>query len=125
MSIRVFHRDRPSHRLPLIASDARLVIWPGVGAEYANLNYVAMQVDEANTPHAHATSEDTIFILEGRGSVDDLTNGVRLTFQAGDVVHVPPGVRHAVRADQQEPVVSCGGPCPPDQALLRHATESR
>jgi mannose-6-phosphate isomerase-like protein (cupin superfamily) len=122
-AIRVFHKDRPSHVLPLISSDARLVVWPGVGAEFANLNYVTMQPGEANTPHAHPTSEDTIYILEGRGSIDDLTNGERLEFEAGDVVHVPPGVRHAVRADRGERIVSFGGPCPPDRALFGHAVE--
>lgn len=123
MTIRVFHRDHPTHRLPLIASDARLVIWPGVGAENANLNYVTMQPGEANTPHSHPTSEDTIYILDGHGTVADLTNEQVLAFQAGDVIHVPAGVRHAVRADGGERVVSCGGPCPPDWALLRHAVE--
>ena len=123
-AIRTFHCDSPSHVLPLISSDARLVVWPGVGgADMANLNYVAMQPGEANTPHAHPTSEDTIYILEGAGSIEDITNGAVLTFHAGDVVHVPPGVRHAVRADQGERVVSFGGPCPPDLTLLGHAIE--
>jgi quercetin dioxygenase-like cupin family protein len=120
-SIRAFHKDRPSHLLPLISSDARLVVWPGVGAELANLNYVSMEPGEANTPHAHDESEDTIYILEGKGSIDDLTNGARLEFEAGDVVHVPAGVRHAVRADRGSGVVSFGGPCPPDTALFGHA----
>jgi quercetin dioxygenase-like cupin family protein len=119
--IRIFHRDRPSHLLPLISSDARLVIWPGVGARFANLNYVTMQSGEANTPHTHPTSEDTIYIVEGKGSVQDLTNERRLMFGVGDVVHVPAGVRHAVHADRGERVVSLGGPCPPDHTLLRHA----
>jgi quercetin dioxygenase-like cupin family protein len=121
MTIRVFHVDRPSHLLPLISSDARLVVWPGTGAELANLNYVVMEPGEANTPHAHQTSEDTIYILRGRGTIDDLTNGTQLPFEAGDVLHVPPGVRHAVRADRGERIVSFGGPCPPDRALFGHA----
>jgi len=124
-AIRVFHCDSPSHVLPLISSDARLVIWPGVGgADMANLNYVAMQPGEANTPHAHPSSEDTIYILEGAGSIQDITNETVLTFHPGDVVHVPPGVRHAVRADRGERVVSFGGPCPPDLTLLGHAIEA-
>jgi quercetin dioxygenase-like cupin family protein len=80
-----------------------------------------MQPGEANTPHAHPVSEDTIYILEGKGSIDDLTNGVRLAFATGDVIHVPAGVRHAVRADRGARIVSFGGPCPPDRALFGHA----
>ena len=119
MAIRVFHKDRPDVMLPIIAKDARLVVWPGVGAETANMNYVRMEPGEANTPHIHAESEDTIYILEGEGTVEDFDNGRRLDFRAGDVIHVAPGVRHAVAADKGVWVVSAGGPCPADRGMLR------
>jgi quercetin dioxygenase-like cupin family protein len=121
MGVRVFHRDRPDERLPLIASDARLVVWPGTGAETANMNYVRMQPGEENVPHAHPTSEDTIFVLAGHGTIADLTNDVVLEFKAGQVIHVPPGVEHQVRGDCGEEIVSVGGPCPADRAMLRAA----
>jgi quercetin dioxygenase-like cupin family protein len=116
--VRLFHRDRPSRRVPLISSDARLVVWPGVGAQTANMNYVRLAPGEENVPHSHAESEDTIVILSGRGTVDDLTNGVTLSFEAGDVIHVPVGLEHRVKADRGEGVESVGGPCPPDRAML-------
>jgi len=119
VAIRVFHRDEPSARMPFISADARLIVWPGVGADTANMNYVAMVPGEANTPHVHSKSDDTIYILEGSGSVDDLTNCTRAEFEAGDVVHVPAGVRHAVRADLGSAIVSVGGPCPADHGMLR------
>ncbi len=59
MAIKVFHRDQPDQMLPIIARDARLVVWPGVGARTANMNYVDMQPGEKNVPHVHANSEDT------------------------------------------------------------------
>lgn len=121
MGIRVFHRDRSGVRLPMIASDARLVVWPGVGADTANMNYVRMQAGEENVPHAHAESEDTIAVLLGRGTIEDLTNGVEHEFEAGQVIHVPPGVRHCVRANRGSLVESVGGPCPADRAMLRAA----
>jgi quercetin dioxygenase-like cupin family protein len=119
MAIKVFHRDDPDRYMPVISKDARLVIWPGVGAEIANMNYVVLEVDEMNVPHVHAESEDTIFILEGTGSIADLDNNLVLEFTAGDAVHVPPGIRHAVRADRNSRIVSVGGPCPPDYELLK------
>ena len=119
MAIRVFHRDKPDLMLPIISKDARLVVWPGVGAHTANMNYVKMEPDEANVPHIHAESEDTIYILEGKGTVADLSNGGKLDFTAGQVIHVPVGLRHAVAADKGSPVVSVGGPCPADKGLLR------
>jgi quercetin dioxygenase-like cupin family protein len=119
MAIKIFHRDQPAQMLPIVSKDARLVVWPGIGSEVANMNYVVLEPGEENQPHSHAESEDTIFILEGRGSVADLDNDVVLEFEAGDAIHVPPGVRHAVRADRDSGIVSVGGPCPADQGLLK------
>lgn len=119
MAIRTFHRDNPSMRLPLISKDARFVIWPGVGAWAANLNYVRLEPGEENVPHVHTLSEDTIFILDGEGTIRDYTNDIVLPFHAGCVVHVPVGVKHAVRADRGVGIVSVGGPAPADVPLLK------
>jgi len=119
MAIRLFHRDSPTLRLPLISKDARFVIWPGVGAWEANMNFVRLEPDEANVPHVHVKSEDSIFILEGEGTAFDYTNGLELPFHSGCIVHVPVGVRHAVKADRGVGVVSVGGPAPADVALLK------
>lgn len=121
MAIRVFHRDKPSMRLPLVSKDARFVVWPGVGAETANMNYVILEPGEANVPHIHARSEDTIFILEGHGTIRDFDHDLALPFQAGQALHVPPGIKHAVAADRGVPTASVGGPCPADHQLLRAA----
>jgi mannose-6-phosphate isomerase-like protein (cupin superfamily) len=117
--IQVLHQDEPALMLPLISADARMIVWPGIGAWTATMNYVRMRPGEENSPHTHAESEDTIVILEGRGSIDDLTSGETHEFRAGDVIHVQPAVRHAVRANRGENVVSVGGPCPADLPLLR------
>jgi quercetin dioxygenase-like cupin family protein len=85
------------------------------------MNYVMMEAGEANRPHAHAQSEDTIFVLAGEGSIHDLDNGVAHVFHAGQVVHVPAGLRHQVRGDRDSLVESVGGPCPADVAGLRAA----
>lgn len=121
MAIRLFHRDEPGARLPMISEDARLVVWPGVGAWSANMNYVVMRPGEANRAHAHPVSEDTIVILAGEGTIEDLTSGEEHPFRANQVIHVPPGIRHRVKADRGATVVSVGGPCPADAAGLRAA----
>jgi mannose-6-phosphate isomerase-like protein (cupin superfamily) len=115
----LFHRDEPSGRVPMIASDARLIVWPGVGARTATMNWVRLERGEENKPHAHPSSEDTIAILSGRGTIDDLTHERTLEFEAGDVVFVDPGVEHRVRANLGVEVESVGGPCPPDLAMLQ------
>jgi quercetin dioxygenase-like cupin family protein len=118
MAIRVFHRDEPQLMLPMIASDARLIVWPGSGSQTANMNYVNMQPGESNVPHAHPESEDTIFILDGEGTVEDVGNRHSLDIRADQVVHVPPGVVHAVRADKGAHIESVGGPSPADLQML-------
>jgi quercetin dioxygenase-like cupin family protein len=123
-AVRRFHRDRPSRLVPMISSDARLVVWLGVGAETANMNYVRLEPGEANVPHSHAESEDTILILEGRGTVDDLSHGLTLEFEAGDVIHVPVGLEHRVKADRGAGIVSVGGPCPADRAMAALAQQA-
>jgi quercetin dioxygenase-like cupin family protein len=121
MAIRVYHRDEATTLLPMIARDARLVVWPGVGALTANMNYVLMQPGEANVPHAHPVSEDTIVILSGEGTISDLTHGIDHPFVSGHAVHVPKGLRHQVRADRGTAIESIGGPCPADLDGLRAA----
>src|SRR5258708_11047615 len=119
MAIRLFHRDHPTLRLPLISKDARFVIWPGVGAWDANLNYVRLEPGEANIPHIHTRSEDTIFILEGEGTIHDYTNDIALPFHAACIVHVPIGVKHAVKADRGTNIVSVGGRGPAAIPIVR------
>lgn len=119
MAIRIFHKDKPDLLMPMIASDARLVVWLGAGSMTANMNFVDMKSGERNVPHSHPQSEDTIFILEGEGTVEDLTNGTSLPIRAGQVVHVPPGIVHAVTADKGSRIVSVGGPAPADEEMLK------
>ena len=119
MAIRIFHRDKPDRLMPMISRDARLIVWPGVGAMTANMNYVRLEAGEANVPHIHPESEDTIFILEGEGTIEDFDNGVRLPFHAGQALHVPVGVKHAVFADRGVGLTSTGGPCPADFRMLK------
>ncbi|MGH8952986.1 MAG: cupin domain-containing protein [Acidimicrobiia bacterium] len=118
MAIHVFHRDDPDLMMPMIARDARLVVWPGKGSQTANMNYVDMQPGERNTPHVHTGSEDTLFVVSGSGTIEDLDSELELPFEAPCAVHVPVGVWHAVRADKGTRVESVGGPSPADWNML-------
>ncbi|WGX96804.1 cupin domain-containing protein [Nocardioides sp. L-11A] len=117
----VYHRDRPGLMVPFISRDARLVVWLGAGAVDANMNYVVLEPGERNKEHVHAESEDTIHILEGRGTAENVSTGERFPIGPGDTVHIEIGTWHAVAADRGERVVSVGGPCPADTDMLRAA----
>jgi len=117
MPIRVFDVHRDGVPMPLISRDARMVVWPGVGARSASMNYVILEPDEANKPHQHPTSEDTIYVLEGQGTVENRTLGTTHRVEGECVLHIPPTAMHTVRAHTR--MVSVGGPCPPDLDFLR------
>jgi mannose-6-phosphate isomerase-like protein (cupin superfamily) len=117
--VRVYDPEREGVPLPMISKDARLVVWPGSGADVATMNVVRLEPGEENAPHAHAESDDTIAIVSGRGSIDDLTNGVTHEFSVRDVVFVRAGISHKVKANKGVPILSAGGPCPPDYGMLR------
>lgn len=117
MTVRVFDAATDGVPLPLISRQARLIVWPGSGAKIASMNRVVLEPGEANVPHTHADSEDTIFVVEGRGSVRDYDNDLILPVDAGCVIHVPEGIKHAISAETR--MLSVGGPCPPDLAMLR------
>lgn len=119
MALRVFHRDEPGLMVPFISKDARLIVWLGAGARTANMNYVVLEPGERNTEHVHRYSEDTIHVLSGHGTAEDVSNGTRLPIGPGDTVQVPAGVWHAVAADRGETIVSVGGPCPADLDMLQ------
>lgn len=118
MAIHTFHRDSPDLMMPMIARDARLVVWVGRGAQMANMNYVDMQPGERNTPHVHTGSEDTLYVIDGAGIIEDLTNGIEMDFEGPCVVHVPVGVWHAVSANRGTRIESVGGPAPADWNMM-------
>jgi mannose-6-phosphate isomerase-like protein (cupin superfamily) len=116
---RLFDSDADGVPLPMIGKRVRLVVWPGVGADIATMNFAILEPGEQNTPHAHSESDDVIAILEGEASIDNLDTGETHDFSAGDVVFVRAGVRHMVKCDKGVPLMSAGGPCPPDYDMLR------
>lgn len=116
---RLFDADSEGVPLPMIGKQVRLVVWPGVGADVATMNFAILEPGEQNLPHTHAESDDVISILEGAGSIDNLDSGESHAFSAGDVVFVRAGVQHMVKADKGVPIMSAGGPCPPDFGMLR------
>jgi quercetin dioxygenase-like cupin family protein len=119
--ITTYDIERPSLKIPFISDDARMVVWLGAGAVTANLNYVVLAPGERNKEHVHAYSEDTIHILEGHGTAENVTTAEKLPIGPGDTVQIDVGVWHAVAADRGERVVSVGGPCPADVDMLRAA----
>jgi quercetin dioxygenase-like cupin family protein len=103
----------------MISRNAQYIVGPHTGARIASLNLVRLEAGEANTPHFHRHSEDSIYVLEGNGSILDFDHEVSYEVSTGSAVVVPPGLRHAVRGEEPEGLWSVGGPVPPDWEMLR------
>jgi quercetin dioxygenase-like cupin family protein len=117
--IRVIDPERDGAPVPMIGRNVKLAVWPGMGAEVATMVWAPLDAGEENVPHTHDASDDTIAVLEGAGTIEDLTNGVTYEFQAGQVLFVRAGIHHQVRADRGVGIFSVGGPCPPDFKMLK------
>lgn len=122
MGIKVLHVDRDFVRIPLVpGGDARAVVWPGMGAKNAGLNYVVMKPGQENVPHLHKVSEDIIYVIQGQGLAVDFDAGVEHPFTKGSVIYVTPGTRHTIKATGSEDYIVVGTLAPADTEMLTKA----
>ena len=61
---------------------------------------VVLEPDHAPPPHKHDDAEQVYYVLEGRG-VLTIEGAGEFAVSAGDVVVVPPGATHSMRADAE------------------------
>ena len=84
--------------------------WSGdmVNAQYYMPKGQSASVIRYWSDPVHApVNNDTIAILDGRGSIDDITNGVTHEFGAGDAVFVRSGIVHKVKVLTTQSNVPC------------------
>jgi mannose-6-phosphate isomerase-like protein (cupin superfamily) len=90
MEIRRLDRDNLRHENGLDAQ--RLLPWPALNAPF-EASWCVIRPGTASTPHAHHEYE--IFVaVNGDAFIE--ADGERSGFATGDVVYLPPGVRHRV-----------------------------
>jgi quercetin dioxygenase-like cupin family protein len=125
MAIRVLHVDEDYVETPLVegGQPARIVAWPGTGATLGSLHYVEYDVGLSSIPHDHPASQELMYVIEGVGSIADMSGGNGREdvheIRPGSVVIVDPGTVHQVRATTR--LVNVGGPCPADLFFYRRA----
>lgn len=91
------------------------ILYPEMGCEPITLNYFEHEPGVTFTPHVHEESVDVIIVLKGRGQI--ASNGDTVTFEAGDILYVPPGVYHGTTNTGDEPLVMFSLQAPPDRGL--------
>ena len=91
------------------------ILYPEMGCEQITLNYFEHEPGVTFTPHVHEESVDVIIVLKGRGQI--ASNDDTVTFEAGDILYVPPGVYHGTTNTGDEPLVMFSLQAPPDRGL--------
>ncbi len=125
-SIRILDVNKDYVEVPLLKSGkkAKAIVHPGMGAKYGALNYVVMEPGDENILHVHPNSDDVIYIIQGEGVVVD-GDGNESNFKQGDVIFIPAGTFHAVKARGSQTYIAVGGPQPPDLAMFNRAWKGK
>lgn len=100
---------------------SRAVVWPGMGAKKCAMHYVTMKPGQDNVPHAHPESEDVIYILQGEGEVENADTGEIIPYKKGNIIYIPAGVSHAVKARGDIDYIAVGAQAPFDLAFYKKA----
>lgn len=122
MDIKVLDINKDYVEIPIVKSGrAKAIVWPGMGAKNCAMHYVVMKPGEENIPHVHRNSEDIIFVIQGKGVVVDLSNGVELEFGPRSVIYIPPGIVHQVKNSGTDDYIAVGVQSPFDMDLYTDA----
>jgi mannose-6-phosphate isomerase-like protein (cupin superfamily) len=99
------------------------ILYPEMGSPLITLNYFEHEPGIAFPPHVHENSADVIIVLQGRGQI--LSNDDVVQFAAGDILYVPPGVRHGTTNTGHETLITFSLQAPPDPALYTGEKDRR
>jgi len=124
--IRILDVNKDYVEIPLLkgGKKAKAIVHPGMGAKYGSLNYVVMEPGDENILHVHPQSDDVIYIIQGEGVIVD-GDGNENSFKQGNVIFIPAGTPHAVKARGDQTYIAIGGPQPPDAAMFKSDWKGR
>ena len=91
------------------------ILYPEMGCDQITFNYFEHEPGVTFTPHVHDDSVDVIIVLSGSGQI--ASNDDTISFEAGDILYVPPGVYHGTTNTGDEPLVMYSLQAPPDRKL--------
>ncbi len=100
----VVNRDRSAPFITKDRSEIRSIL------DRTNSTATNLSLAEATLPpgakteeHSHSRTEEIYYILRGRGLLT--LEGERREVGPGDGILIPPGTRHTIRSDDQEPLL--------------------
>jgi quercetin dioxygenase-like cupin family protein len=106
--------------LPIVRGGgvARAIVWPGTGANLRSLHRIWLEAGSATTELSHG-SDAVYYVVEGEGTVHDMTGGSEHAVRLGSMFHIDGGTSYAVVAGKAGMQI-VGGPAPADLAMYAH-----
>lgn len=92
---------------------ARVRRWTSLNNRLGSLDYYTFQPGARPLSFYYPDSENSFYVLHGRGQLLDLDSSQELAFETGQFLHAPPGIAHALQTSGDASLVVVGGPCPP------------
>jgi mannose-6-phosphate isomerase-like protein (cupin superfamily) len=81
-----------------------VIVPPGEGTRYGNVEFLARTADRTLESHVHADEDDAFYIVDGEITFALGEDGEEVVAGPGTFVLVPPGVRHGFRNDTDQVV---------------------
>jgi len=112
--IKILSKDRDFYRFTAFTGvDYRVLAWPLNGARLAAISWARSPPNTGAIPHAHASSEEFVFIIQGHGYIED-ENGKRYNWGPGDLLFYPPGTKHKIWSTGPEDMIAVSAQVPAD-----------
>jgi mannose-6-phosphate isomerase-like protein (cupin superfamily) len=105
----------PEIKVVVGTGNAKVVMWPGVGAQHRTMHLIDLKEGSSTIPLQH-DGESVYYVIAGVGAVVDLASEVETAVEEGSMVHIGPRDRYVFKA-LATGLKFVGGPCPADLGL--------
>jgi len=116
-TVLVLRESDPRPELAIVKGDgvARVLVWPGVGAELRSMQSIILRPRSRTLALKHPM-EAVYYVVAGSGTAADPDGIDRFDLIEGSMIHIEPETRYEFQAGD-DGIEILGGPCPADRAL--------
>lgn len=115
--VRVIDSAVDCPEIPLVdgKGNAKVVLWPGNGAEFRSIQLFTLEKGDRLIPLKHV-NDCVYYVIEGTGFVESLPDNETQNLIEGSILHIDANDEYRILAGDNG-IRFLGGPCPPDNAL--------
>lgn len=116
-TVRVIDSAADCPEIPLVdgKGNAKVILWPGNGAEFRSMQLFTLEKGDRSVPLKH-TNDCVYYVIEGAGTVESVPEKVSQPLVEGSIIHIDSNDEYRILAGA-DGIRFLGGPCPPDEAL--------